>query len=159
LAACGGGSDPKPAANDVVVDTADLIEDPEGVADDIAAGLEEQQDRQGGGGARFVVGDREWTFDSVLCAFGADQIGQEGAEFNLSSVQDGLQMYASIDRFGHSITLDDISDFENPSVQLSAEGDDFIVLEGKSVSAEAEFIDAVVDEFATVPGTFEATCP
>ena len=77
----------------------------------------------------------------------------------LSSIQDGLQVYVSIDSFGHSIDINDIEDFENPSVSLSTEGDDFILLDGKSVSAEAGFVDFSGDDFTSTPGTFEATCP
>jgi hypothetical protein len=142
-----------------VAESSDVLEDAEEFAEGQVDALEEVQEQQGGGSARFVVGDDEWTFDSVLCAFGEEEIGQEGAEFVLSSIQDGLQMYVSIDSFGHSISLDDIEDFENPSVSLSSEGDDFIVLDGKSVSAAAEFIDFTGDDLATTPGTFEATCP
>jgi hypothetical protein len=142
-----------------VAESSDVLEDAEEFAEDQVDALEEVQEQQGGGSARFVVGDDEWTFDSVLCAFGEEEIGQEGAEFVLSSIQDGLQMYVSIDSFGHSISLDDIEDFENPSVSLSSDGDDFIVLDGKSVSAAAEFIDFTGDDLATTPGTFEATCP
>jgi hypothetical protein len=178
LLAASCGSDGEPAAvdeapvdevveeaTDAVDDAADaaesvdVLEDAEEFAEGQVDALEEVQEQQGGGSARFVVGDDEWTFDSVLCAFGEEQIGQEGAEFVLSSIQDGLQMYVSIDSFGHSISLDDIEDFENPSVSLSSEGDDFIVLDGKSVSAAAEFIDFTGDDLATTPGTFEATCP
>ena len=161
-ASCGGGddADSDAGAGDVEVpDADDLIADPEGAAEDIAESLEEVQRSQGGGSATFVVGDQSWTFASVLCAFGEDQIGQEGAEFNLSSIQDGMQMYASIDRFGHSLSLNDIADFENPAVDLSSVGDDFIVLEGKNVTAEAEFMDGTTDDITTISGTFEATCP
>jgi hypothetical protein len=108
-----------------------------------------------------VVGDMTYTFDSVLCAFGEDQIGQEGAEFNLSSIQEGMQMYASIDSFGHSVSLDDIVNFEDPSVSLESArgGADFIVVDGKNITAETEFVDGTVDDFVTIPGTFTATCP
>ena len=175
-ASCGSDSDPAAVddtpvdevvedASDAVDDTAgvtdssDVLEDAEEFAEDQADALEEVQEQQGGGSARFVVGDDEWTFDSVLCAFGEEEIGQEGAEFVLSSIQDGLQMYVSIDSFGHSISLDDIEDFENPSVSLSSVGDDFIVVDDKSISAEAEFVDSTGDGTTTTPGTFEATCP
>jgi hypothetical protein len=134
-------------------------EDAAEFAEDQVDALEEAQEQQGGGSARLVVGDDEWVFDSVLCAFGEDEIGQEGAEFVLSSIQDGLQLYASIDSFGHSITLDDIEDFENPSVSLGSEGDEFINVDGSSVSAAAEFTDFTSDDLTTTPGTFEATCP
>ncbi len=174
LLAASCGSDDEPAAVgdasvdeatdavDEAVDTAesgDLPEDAVEFAEGQVDALEEVQEQQGGGSARLVVGDDEWTFDSVLCAFGEEQIGQEGAEFVLSSIQDGLQVYVSIDSFGHSISLDDIEDFENPSVSLSSDGDDFIIVDGKSVSAAAEFTDFAGDDLATTPGTFEATCP
>jgi len=176
VASCGSDSEPAAVedtsvdevveeATDVVDDavdvaeSSDVLEDAEEFAENQADALEEVQEQVGGGSARFVVGDNEWTFDSVLCAFGEEQIGQEGAEFVLSSIQDGLQMYASIDRFGHSVSLDDIEDFENPSVSLSSVGDGFINVDGKSVSAEAEFVDGTGDGIATTPGTFEATCP
>lgn len=175
-ASCGSDSEPAAVdeapvdevvedASDAVEDavdvatSSDVLEDAEEFAEDQADALEDMQEQQGGGSARLVVGDDEWTFESVLCAFGEEEIGQEGAEFVLSSIQDGLQMYASIDSFGHSISLDDIEDFESPSVSLSSQGDDFIVVDGKSVSAAAEFVDFTGDGLTTTPGTFEATCP
>lgn len=162
VASCGGGSDSESAdAPDAanVPDAADVIEDPAGAAEDIAESLEQLQSREGGGSARLVVGDQEWTFDSVLCAFGEEQIGQEGAEFNLSGIQDGLQVYASIDGFGHSLSLNDIEDFQNPSVSLDSFGDVIIELDGKHVAADAEFIDGTSDDLTPIAGTFEATCP
>ena len=171
VASC--GSDDEPAAvdeapvdevvedvSDSVADAAgDALEDAEEFADNQADALEEVQEQQGGGSARLVVGDQEWAFDSVLCAFGEDQIGQEGAEFVLSSIQDGLQLYASIDTFGHSISLDDIEDFENPSVSLASDGDGFISVDGTSISAATEFVDFSGDDLTSTPGTLEATCP
>lgn len=129
------------------------------LADDLAADLEEQQAAQGGGSATLVVGDQQWTFQSVLCAIGEEQTGQEGAEFVLSSIQDGLQMYASIDSFGHSVSLNDIQDFENPSVAISWLGQSGIIVDGNEVTAEVEMIDETSDSFETVAGTFTATCP
>lgn len=127
--------------------------------DELVEGLEEQQSNEGGGSAVLTVGDEEWRFDSVLCAFGPEEIGQEGAELVVSSIQDGLQFYVSIDDFGHSVSVDDIEDFENPSVSLSSRGEDFIVVDGKNVSGQAAFSDG---EDPTDPGTegsFEVTCP
>ena len=146
-----GDSTPAASAEDAAADLA------EGLVDDLA----ETQASQGGGSATLTVGDQMWTFDSVLCAFGEEMIGQEGAVFNLSSIQDGLQMYASIDSFGHSLSLDDIEDFQNPSVSLSSSfgSDEFIQLDGKNVTAEIGFIDGTTDDFTETPGTFTATCP
>ena len=176
VASCGSDSEPaavgeasvdevveeaSDAAGDAAVaaESGDLPDDAVEFAEEQVDALEEVQAQQGGGSARLVIGDDEWTFDSVLCAFGEEEIGQEGAEFVLSSIQDGLQVYVSIDSFGHSIDINDIEDFENPSVSLSTEGDDFILLDGKSVSAEAGFVDFSGDDFTSTPGTFEATCP
>lgn len=164
LAACGGGESTTTAEildqDQVIQDAQDAADDVEEAAEDLAAGLEETQEAVGGGSATLVVGDQTWTFDSVLCAFGEEQIGQEGAEFNMSAIQDGLQLYASIDSFGHSVSLNDIENFADPSVALEAyPGDAEIVLDGKSVSATASFVDGTSDSFEGVEGTLEATCP
>lgn len=168
LAACGGGgasdgettptAGAEPEAGGVDPDA--LAEDPEAAVEELAEDLEELQEAVGGGSATLTVGDQTWTFDSVLCAFGEEQIGQEGAEFNLSAIQDGLQLYASVDSFGHSVSLNDIQDFENPSVSLDAfPGDAEIVLDGKNVAATASFVDSTSDSFEGVEGSLEAACP
>ena len=171
LGACGGDDDgPTFAGNETTTDTSVQGDDgqdegdeagaaAEDLAEDLTAELEEQQAASGGGSATLVVGDQQWLFDSVLCAFGEDQIGQEGAEFVLSSIQNGLQMYASVDSFGHLISLDDIEDFENPSVSLSSTGDAKISVDGKNVLFEGEFLDGTTDSFDSVTGTFSAICP
>jgi len=183
LAACGGGADDavgdSPATTSAAADPQGSS-DPSGSAgdgaadgaqdlgDDLAQSLEDQQAAAGGGGATLTVGDTTWTFGSVLCAFGPDEIGQEGAEFVLSAIQDGLQLYVSIDSFGHSVSLDDISDFENPSVSLAADPftaamtqgpEEFVEVDGKAISATALFLDGTSDALDPVEGTLEATCP
>jgi hypothetical protein len=167
LAACGGGeADPEvpadqPDATVPSMDTAPTNEEElEEMVEDMTENLEEMQESQGGGSATLTVGDQTWDFDSVLCAFGEDEIGQEGAELVVSSLQDGLQFYVSIDSFGHNVSLDDISDFENPSVSLSTFGsDNFIQVDGKNISGEVGFMDTNSDSMDTVDGSFEATCP
>lgn len=133
----------------------------EDMADGMVENLEEQQAAEGGGHATFTAGDQTWDFDAVLCAFGEDEIGQEGAEFVLSSVQDGLQLYLSIDSFGHTMSLNDVKDFENPSVALSELPTDseFLILDGKNVTGEAALYDEGDDTLTEIPGTVEATCP
>ena len=172
LAACGddddgdaGGTDSSvddaPSDDDTADDDAPSDDDLEDSIDDLVEGLEDTQAAQGGGSATLTVGDMTYTFDSVLCAFGEEMIGQEGAEFVLSSIQDGTQLYASVDSFGHSVSLDDIEDFENPSVSLSSDfgAGEFIVIDGKNISGDAGFVDGTTDSFDTTPGSFTATCP
>ena len=136
----------------------DLLESATEQAEELVESQEAAQAAFGGGGFTLTVGDQSWTFDSVRCAFGEEEIGQEGAEFVLSAIQDGLQGYVSIDTFGDFVSLDDISDFENPSVGLSA-GDATISIDGKNVSGTAEFMDSTSDDFSTTTGTFSGTCP
>lgn len=183
LTACGGAKDTigesstaatsagNPQATSTSADPATddgAAEQAQDLGDDMAQSLADQQDASGGGGAALTVGETTWTFDSVLCAFGPEEIGQEGAEFVLSSVQDGLQLYVSIDSFGHSVSLDDISDFENPSVSLSADPftaamtqgpEEFVEVDGKAISATALFLDGTTDSPEPIEGTLQATCP
>ena len=141
-----------------VPDESDLEELPEEIANEIVEDVEAVQEALGGGGFTITVGDQTWVFDRVLCAFGEEEIGQEGAEFVLSAIQDGLQAYLSIDTFGYGASIDDIEDFANPSVGFSNFGSAEINLDGKNVSGSASFFDSVGDA-GEVPGTFEGTCP
>lgn len=169
-AACGGSDDdaatlpansgPEPAAEQPANEPGDEAgADPLEAAEDLAEDIEEAQSTLGGGGFTLTIGDDTWTFDSLLCAFGEEQIGQEGAEFVLSSIQDGLQAYVSIDTFGYSVSVDDISDFQNPSVSYSTFQDATIDLDGKSVGGEGLFVDGTADGFTEIAGTFSGTCP
>ncbi|MGF1668367.1 MAG: hypothetical protein ACFCVC_19065 [Acidimicrobiia bacterium] len=115
-----------------------------------------------------TIGDETWTFDSVLRGFGPDEIDQEGAEFVLSALQDGLQLYVSIDEFGHYVSIDDIENFDDPSLSMTADdtaaslngADQFLVeLDGRRATAEGFFIDYSTDGLESTEGTLEATCP
>ncbi len=180
MTAC-GGDDAAPAVEEALETAATIADDAtpdeieeqaletaEELAENLTESLENQQAAVGGGSATLTVGDDTWNFDSVLCAFGEEQIGQEGAEFVLSSIQDGLQLYVSIDSFGQSVSLNDVADFENPSVALHADGfsaataggsEEFVVLDGTHVEATAPFRDDTSDSFDTVEGTLQADCP
>lgn len=173
LAACGGdgadGADASggettaaasAATSSVATDGAtDGTQSAEEMAEEMAQNLEERQAAEGGGSARLTAGERTWDFDAVLCAVGEEETGQAGAEFVLSSIKDGLQFYVSVDTFGHSVSLSDIEDFEDPSVALFTDGSDgeFITVDGRNVSGEM----TLVDENGTdrVDASFEGTCP
>lgn len=148
-------------AEDIV---ADLNERTEDMVDDMRDSLEELQDQVGGGGAELTIGGETWTFGSVLCAFGPEQIGDPEAEFVLSALQDGLQLYVSIDGFGQSVELADVTNFEDPSVGWTASdlfGDPpTVVVDGKSVRAEGQFYDMTDDmSMESTEGSLTATCP
>ena len=167
LAACGGddttSDDGDAASGSASAASADDAAN-EDAADDVAASAEElveemesQQESQGGGGATVTIDGETWEFDSVLCAFGEEEIGQEGAEVVVSSIQDGLQFYVSIDSFGHSVSLNDVEVFEDPAVSLMSVGDDFIEVDDRSVSGQMTMMDDLtMEEFE---GSFEGVCP
>lgn len=176
VAACGGDDDgdaadapETPAADDggAPADANEMAEDM-GV-DDMIDAQEQAQESQGGGHATITIGDETWEFDSVLCTVGPAETGREDTEFVLSSIQDGLQLDATINtEFGHSISLNDIEDFENPSVSygytdvsavVSGDSAEVIQVDGKQVHAEAAFYDDTSDSFEEIPGTLTATCP
>jgi hypothetical protein len=179
LAACGGDSDD--AADDLSATADDVAEDLGDAAEDLASAtspeeLEEAVDdleeaaedmvddleaQQSGGSATITVGDQTWTFDGALCAVGEEETGQEGAEFVLSSIADGLQFYVSIDEFGHSVSIHDVENFEDPSVSWDSDmnAGEFIVVDGKNVTGSVDFVDYEHESFDGVAGSFEATCP
>ena len=120
----------------------------------------------GSGSATLEVGSLTYRFDRVLCAFGPEQTKREDTEFVLSAIKDGVQLDATIStRFGHVVTLADIRNSENPSVGWSAGEVDrmtggageFIRLDGKRVSATAQFTDRIAG--VTAEGTLSAACP
>ena len=162
-ASCGtdDAEDAVEAETDDVAEATESDEEQSAVdaVDDLVDELEEQQEAEGGGSASLTVGGQTYTFDGVLCAFGEEETGQVDAVFVLSAIANGTQLYFSIDQFGHSVSLNDIEDFENPSVSWDSRGEEFIQLDGRSASGEVGFVDDTAEGQDTQPGTFEGTCP
>lgn len=129
-------------------------------------GMDSRQEASAAG-ATLTIGERSYTFDRVLCAVGSEETGRDDTEFTLSARQDGLQLGATINtRFGHTVSLDDIADRDDPRVSWSAgevglpgsdDAGEFIRVEGERVTAEATFVDRLTD--TTAEGRLTATCP
>jgi hypothetical protein len=119
----------------------------------------------GGGTATLTVGDETYNFDGYLCAFGPEETRNPNVEFSSTAFGEsatGARTQLSVDiTLGiHAVTLDDVDDFENPSVSLSGVVDGEIQIDGKNISAEATFDDGTTpDVFEETPGTFSGTCP
>ena len=98
---------------------------------------------------------------TFLCAFGPDEIGQEGAEFVLSAIADGVQFYLSIDEFGHSASIHDVENFEDPTVSWDSDtdADEFINLSGKEASGEVGFVDYESDLMEASRGALRRPAP
>lgn len=177
LSACGGEVEESPApAPQATPTTSSLAPEPSDQtqtagSDDGAIELEDEmkeiaasmQAQQTGGSASVTIGEQTWDFDGVLCAFGPEEIGQEGAEFVLSAIGDGLQLYVSVDAMGHYVSLNDIENFDDPTLSWEADqdssGEGFVQVEGKEVSGAATFIDYLSEGWDEVEGSFEGSCP
>jgi hypothetical protein len=154
--------------------------------DDEGSGDDDGDGNGGGGGsgsATLTIGDESWEFDGVLCAFSLEESQSEIFPFNLSafgesSTGNRTQITADIsDPSGegryegegvtYGVTLDDVEDFENPSVGWTTNTEEFFGgsepdfrVDGKDVTVEAVFNNSLTeDESEAIPGTLTATCP
>lgn len=133
----------------------------------------------GGGSATLTIGDSTYEFDNYYCLQGSDNTGNARVSFSSGAFGevDGVrvQLDASIqdrnegnamDGEGtiQSVTLNDIEDFQNPSVAWEATAGfigvpEWVVeYDGSKVHAEAVFDDTSTDQFEQIPGTLDATC-
>lgn len=173
LAACGdddSGDDAAPVQAD---DSSGADSDGDAGSDSSDDGGTDAPAPSGGGTATLTIGDETWEFTTVRCAIGSDQTQSDEYDFSLSAIENGLQL--SVDRaaeggqYGDGVEIDDIEDFENPSVSRSApafdptggQSEPFVQIDGKNVTAESMFTDGTLDDpFSDpTPGTLEATCP
>lgn len=115
------------------------------------------------GSATLTVGDETYTFDGYGCAFG-EETQNENVEFSSTAFGEsatGARTQLSVDiTLGiHAVTLNDIDDFENPSVAWDGIVDGEIQIDGDNISAQATFDDRTTpDVLEEIPGTFEGTC-
>lgn len=135
----------------------------------------------GGSAATLTIGNESWEFASVFCAFSTEETQQQNVPFTVSgfttsSTGARAQMDASIvDLTGLgdmspenlTVTLDDVEDFENPSVSWADNSLEIfggstpeLNIDGKNVTINAVFDDNLTeDETEAIPGTLVASCP
>lgn len=126
------------------------------------------------GSATLVVGDETYTFDNYVCAFGYSSTQSDIYSFSSNSFGevDGVRVQMQLDvqdpsggdqLTGGGVTqeihLDDIEDFENPSIRINTESLD-ATFDGDDITAKGTFWDEADDPNRqnAMPGTFEATC-
>lgn len=151
--ACSDDDSATPAP-DLPADDMAAVDDAADAAEDDAASAPPAT----GGSATLVIGDDTWRFESVMCAFGEDEIGIEGATWNMAARDGSLSLYAAIDADDDVyIELGDLGDDEAPN--LMTVGAVEIVLDGTSASGSGTFVDINGDTGVELPGTLEAVCP
>jgi hypothetical protein len=145
------------AATDDNPTTADLSEA------DLAIIQERMAARFGSGAATLTVGDRTFDFEGFQCAFESSGVLNDGTTLgtNLFGEVDGAQIQMQIDVYDDGtaqFTMDDIDDFENPSVSFIETTDIAVTVDGDTVRAEGDVTDQASDTFDVVPMTFEGEC-
>ncbi len=126
------------------------------------------------GSATLTIGDEVWEFETFSCVLGHENTRSETYSFTTNSFQsfDGVdtQMQVTIaDPSGtgqvtggetiHRISFDDVSDFENPSINWSMNTPNAVTIDGRTVTVEGLFNDSTTPEVAEeIPGTLEGTC-
>ena len=138
----------------------------------------------GAGSATLTIGGETWDFAGFMCAFGheathSDVYSFSSNSYGVHSTGARVQMQANIrdesgqgryegDGIVYEISLDDITDFENPSVSWASSnselypgagsGEAVVQIDGMHVTAQGKFDDGRTNEVEMVAGTLDATC-
>lgn len=109
-----------------------------------------------GGSASLTVDGQTWEFTSLQCAFGEEETGIEGAILNMAARNGPLSLYIALEPDGDYI---EIADIETDDLNLMSDGNVDATVDGKNVTATANFLDHVEYTGEALPGTLELTCP
>jgi hypothetical protein len=104
-----------------------------------------------------TIGEDTWEFDGALCAYADATPGKDGSQWNVSKVQDDLQVYINDDKFGRYISISNIKDYG--TFQWEANGDAVteLTVDGNAIAGKGTFSDLAGDGPAT-DGSVTATC-
>jgi hypothetical protein len=144
----------------VVPDTTALVADPapDATVENTARDVSEGEADDLGGTATLSIGERTWTFSGVACLFD-EAAAQVEAQFALSAVADGSELYAQISDDRHVVTVVDLGDGTTGGVSLTATGPGrFIRVTGNAMSATAAFVPVDGPAAPGVTGTLRAEC-
>lgn len=131
------------------------------------------QSRMNPGHATLTIGEQTWEFDSFVCAFGHDATQSDVYSFSSDTrgehegaqvqVQANIRDESGEGRFEgadlvHQVYIQDVSDFENPSIDLEFNAPTGIQIDGYDLFAEGLFDDMLTTDAEEIPGTLEARC-
>lgn len=165
VAACGGGAPSEVADETNAPAEAAPTEAPAATAAPTTAGGDSGSDAttppangSGAGHITLTVGDETWEFDGALCAYSGAPAGEAGSEWNVSFLQNDLQVYINQDATGPSVELTNVVDYG--TLRWAALGDAVqITVSGNNISASGTFADeSDASSGSTSDGTLEATC-
>lgn len=176
-----GSSEPTATANDSGDDGGEPTATAADSGDDDGGGGGGGGGGFGTGTATLTIGDQVFDITGLGCVFSAEEARNPDFPFNMSGFatsDDGhrLQMSADIydpsgeektegEGVSHHISIDDIDDFENPSVSWATIGgfgggtETKLTVDGKHVTGVGSFDDATTDDFEQIEGMIDASCP
>ena len=159
-AACGGGESSDSGGTDPVATSTTTADTPQATSAPTtqADNSDNPPAADAPGGIVLTIGDEVWEFPGAQCAFYNAKAGEDGSEWNVSNVQDGLQVYVYVDGPFEEVTIDDITNGGNPTVAWVAAGDALtLTVNGDDIVAEGTFTDKVGGSAPTA-GKLEASC-
>jgi hypothetical protein len=117
----------------------------------------------GTGSVSLTIADRSWEFDGFQCAFESSGVLRDGVVLgtNLFAEVEGVRIQLQIDAYDDGtaqFTMDDIDDFENPSVSYLETTDIEVDVDGNTVTGSGDVTDQASANFDVVPMTFEGEC-
>jgi len=161
LAACGGGAASEAATEAAAEGETAPTEAPAATAAPTTAsgeagdaGTAPPANGSGTGHITLTIGDETWEFDGALCAYQNAPAGEAGSEWNVSFLQNDLQVSVNHDSFGPSVELTNVVDFG--TLRWAAQGDAVeITVNGNDISAQGTFTDETggPDREGTLAGT------
>lgn len=137
------------------------------------ATIELIQSRMNPGNATLTIGEQTWEFDYFVCAFGHDATMSDVFSFSSDTrgdhegaqvqVQANIRDDSGAGRFEgadlvHQVYIQDVSDFENPSIHFEFNSPAGIQIDGYDLFAEGLFDDELTTDAEEIPGTLEARC-
>lgn len=127
------------------------------VEDAAGAGGAEAAGGSGAGSATLTIGDHSWEFESVVCGFGEEEIGAEGAEFALQASSGSAMVYAAVDADHTYIEFNDSSPADPALAEFITAIEPTIEIDGTSIYAPASF--RTYEDETLHHGALSATCP
>ena len=153
LGGCGGGEDdPEPD----IVDSAAAVEAAESAGASATDAAAEAGGADAPGEISLTIGDETWDFGGALCAYTGAPAGEDGSEWNVSFVQDDLQVYISVDGYGPLVSVTNIVDYGTLGWEATGDAVELTV-SGNDISGTGTFSDQFGSE-DEMEGSVTATC-
>jgi hypothetical protein len=119
---------------------------------------EQPSGSSGPGHITLTIGDQTWEFDGANCAYTDATPGEAGSQWNVSKVQDDLQVYINDDSTGRYISIANIKDYGTMQWEANGDAISSLTVDGNDISGAGTFTDQT-GAAPAAEGSVTATCP